>query len=280
MLKTDEMIYLDLLEASDAQTFLKHALDVRYKKRGKVNVADFSRRAGFSSRSFLSEYLAGRKGLSRESLSQIRTALKLPKPYLEIFSLLAAKSQPELLNPKLSGEEIEAKILATKNSIIRRNEALSQIKDPQRFISKPMLFRVFASLGAVDEGASLSEVAARAKLTPDVAQEMLQILIQEGAATFKDDRYYAPSHQIDFPKISSPASMVDLTRTMCSQIRTEAHEIALDPRNFVFYTAFSIPSHQLAEFKDKLREAIFGVLDQYQDDRGDCVHEVFLCAKS
>ncbi|WP_413612977.1 hypothetical protein [Bdellovibrio sp. HCB-110] len=272
--------YSDLLEMQDARAFLKRALEVRYRKKGKINLADFSRRAGFSSRSFLSEYLAGKKGLSRESVGQLKTALKLPKPYLDLFSLLVGKDQPELLARRLSVEDIEKQMGSIKVSVARQTEAMSQIKDPSRLISKPTLFRVFAALGTEEEGASLSEIATRASMSPENVIESLQFLMNEGAITTQNGRYYVRSHQIDFLKMSDSSSLADLTRTLCSQIRADANEIAADSKNYIFYTAFSLQSHQLPEFKEKLREAIFGVLDQYQDDKGDSVHEVFLCTKS
>ncbi|WP_374077255.1 hypothetical protein [Bdellovibrio bacteriovorus] len=272
--------YSDLLEMQDARAFLKRALEVRYRKKGKINLADFSRRAGFSSRSFLSEYLAGKKGLSRESVGQLKTALKLPKPYLDLFSLLVGKDQPELLARRLSVEDIERQMGSIKVSVARQTEAMSQIKDPSRLISKPTLFRVFAALGTEEEGASLSEITTRASMSPENVIESLQFLMNEGAITTQNGRYYVRSHQIDFLKMSDSSSLADLTRTLCSQIRADANEIAADSKNYIFYTAFSLQSHQLPEFKEKLREAIFGVLDQYQDDKGDSVHEVFLCTKS
>lgn len=272
--------YNELLEIHDARAFLKKALEVRYRKKGKVNLADFSRRAGFSSRSFLSEYLAGKKGLSRESVGQLKMALKLPKPYLDLFSLLVGKDQPELLTRRLSVDEIEKQVGSIKVSLARQTEALMQIKDPARLLSRLTLFRVFASLGTEEEGASLHEVSTRSNLNPESVLDTLQFLINEGAITTQNGRYYARSNQIDLLKIADAASLADLTRSICTQIRAEANDIVSDSRNNVLFTSFSMQSHQLPELKEKLREAIFGVLDQFQDDRGDCVHEVFVCGKS
>ncbi|GEM_PF-1403840 len=272
--------YNDLLEMQDARAFLKRALEVRYRKKGKINLADFSRRAGFSSRSFLSEYLAGKKGLSRESVSQLKSALKLPKPYLDLFSLLVGKDQPELLAKRLSPEDIDKQVGWIKTSVARQNEAMSQIKDPARLTSKPTLFRVYAALGTEDEGASLHEISMRTNMAPESLTDALQFLLNEGAITTQNGRYYVRANQIDFLKLSDVAGLADLTRSVCSQIRSDAMEIAVDSKNNIFYTAFSMQAHQLPELKEKLREAIFAVLDQFQDDKGDCVHEVFFCGKS
>ncbi|WII72231.1 hypothetical protein QJS83_17345 [Bdellovibrio sp. 22V] len=272
--------YNELLEIHDARAFLRRALEVRYRKKGKINLADFSRRAGFSSRSFLSEYLAGKKGLSKESVGQLKTALKLPKPYLELFSLLVGKDQPELLTKKLTHDDIHKKVHSIKVSVARQAEALTQIKDPNRLITRPTLFRVFAALGTEDEGANLNEIVARTNLSSESVVDSLHVLINEGAITSREGRFYVRSHQIDFLKLSEPMVLADLTRTLCNQIKVDASTIAADTKNSLFYTAFSIQSHQLPEFKEKLREAILSVLDQYQDDKGDTVHEVFLCGKS
>ncbi|KHD88399.1 MAG: hypothetical protein OM95_09750 [Bdellovibrio sp. ArHS] len=280
MLPNNDHTPTDLLGASEARTFLKIALEIRYRKRGRINLADFSRRAGFSSRSFISEYLSGKKGLSRESLNQLKATLKLPKHYKDLFTLLAYRDQPELINQKFTPEELEKKIAAIKSSIVRQTEILERIQNPERLISSPILFRVFAALGTEEQGATLQDIATRTKLTPGNAAEYLQVLMQEGVVVFQDDRYFSPSMQMDFLRRSTPTSLADLLKALCSQMLTDAEDIPQDPKNSLFYTAFSIQSHQLPEFKERLREAISGVLDQYQDGQGDCIHELFLCTKS
>lgn len=275
-----DSVYQELLDIENARQFLKRALEVRYRKKGKVNLADFSRRAGFSSRSFLSEYLAGKKGLSRDSVNQLKITLKLPKPYSDIFSLLVRKDQPELFTNKMSPEEIRQQVSYIKLALQRQMDARSQVKDPHRLLSKPTLFRVFAALGTEEEGASLAEISQRSRMSPESLSDPLNFLMEEGAVVSQNGRFYVRSSQMDFLSLSDAGKLADLTKTLCTQIRTEANEIASENKNNIFYTAFSTQSHFLPEIKEKLREAIFNVLDQYQDDRGDCVHEVFLCGKS
>ncbi len=137
-----------------------------------------------------------------------------------------------------------------KVSLERQTEALAQIKDASRIISKPLLCKVFASMGTEDEGASLHEIAMRANLSPESVLEALQLLMTECAVTSQNMAVisYAPN-QIDLMKFSDATSekkkkkkkkkkLADLTKNVCNQIRSEANELAADPKKFAFLYSF------------------------------------------
>ena len=46
--------------------------------------------------------------------------------------------------------------------------------------------------------------------------------------------------------------------------------------NLNLYSAFSIRRDQMPKLKKALQKAVFDVLDEYQDDNGDCVEQIFL----
>lgn len=277
MTSLEQSLYTDLANAEDARSFLKKALALQYHRQGKVNISDFSRRAGFTSRSYLSEYLAGKKALSRESLQKIKTALKIPKPYIKIFVLLVAQDQPGLLPERL--ENIPAKMEALKKAAYQQDAALSRVTDSDKIVCKRNLFRIYAGLGGETQGASLFEIIERTGLHLSDVSEGLQLLLQENIVVSKNQRFYAISTQVDFLKIGVSQSFSLLVKGMASEIRNEAENILAQNENFLFYSAFSLQKYELPLFKEKLRDAIYGVMDQFQKDDGNHVQQVFLCSK-
>lgn len=269
---------INLLACADPRAFLSEALKLQYQKKGRVNLADFSRKAGFSSRSFLTEYLSGKKKLSKESLRQIKTALVLPKPYMQLFALLVWQDQPELATQ--SAAEVEATLEKHKTNLKQQETTKSLVTDTRRIVRKKDLFRLYAALGTEADGASLSEIITRTGMKLSEIQEGLQTLLEENVVVYENQRFYARANQVDFLGFSDKDALSTLLKDVCEDFKSQATSITAEDRNFVFYSAFSVQSQQLPLFKKKLREALYSVLDEFQCDGGDKVHQVFLCSKN
>ncbi len=120
-----------LLELPHFRAFLAKVLNYRYAHKGKINYADFSRRAGFHSRSYLPEIISGKKGLSHDSLWKITNTLKLPQKYAKLFELLAQRDN-SLLRPWGTNEKaLNLKINALKKEIrnINSNAKIAGVKN-------------------------------------------------------------------------------------------------------------------------------------------------------
>lgn len=268
----------DLLKAEDSRVFLKLALALQYQKKGKANLSDFSRRAGFSSRSYLSEYLSGKKGLSRDGIQRIVSSLKLPRNYLRIFELLVMREQPELRSRGATTESLEQKLLETKELIQSLSAGASRVRNPRRFYAKTSLLEVFASLGTSKNGAAFAEILHRCKLKPEVVQEALVTLLQEGAAIKKEGRYFAAAAQLDFLGLSANEGLAEVIQEVCERTRNDAARIIDESSNLVLYTTLSVNRSRRAEFKRRLREAVVEILDQFQADDGDAVEKLFIAS--
>lgn len=269
---------INLLSCADSRAFLSEALKLQYQKKGRVNLADFSRKAGFSSRSFLTEYLSGKKKLSKESLRQVKSALTLTKPYMQFFTLLVFKDQPELSTQ--TPAEIEASLETLKKNLQQQESTKGLISDARKIVRKKDLFRIYAALGTEAEGANISEILTRTGMKLNDVQGGLQTLLEENVVVYQNQRFYARANQVDFLGFSDKEALSTLVKDVCEDFKSQASAITAEDRNFVFYSAFSVQSQQLPLFKKKLREALYSVLDEFQCDGGDQVHQVFLCSKN
>lgn len=267
----------EFLACNDFNSSLKAALSLHYLKRGKINLADFSRRAGFSSRSYMSEVLAGKKGLSRDALTRIRGALKLPKPFLDMLEIRAYEDYRELA-PAGSPS-------SSKSSASKRDHAATLLRALPTHIAAPhmdskyvrssLLYRVYAGLGSLALGASLSEIAERTRLSELSVQSCLQKMQDAQIVEERSGRFFVQSSQLDLFGLNSRDGLSELVSDVCRDLRNDRDRIIDDPANTVFYTAYSTDAVRLPELKKRLKAAIFEVLDEFQVDDGDCVRQLF-----
>jgi hypothetical protein len=264
-----------LLDAKDSREFLKAALELIYAPK-RPNLADFSRRAGFASRSYLQEFLTGRKGLSRDGLLRFQQALRLPKPYLQYLELLAGEDFPELKSTRPGAESLtsrKAKIRA------RAKDHVTMAGAPRaRVFSRSGVLRAYAALGSEEGGASLSEVVRRSKLGPAQAAAALAELERENALRKDGDRFYANANALDFLGLKDRQTVASLSADVMRELQRNSAALTESEQNLFFYSALSMRQSKLVTFKAKVREALLEALDQHQDDEGEAVVQVFLGA--
>lgn len=266
------------LEVDDFLTCLNAAISSLYAKKGRVNIADFSRRAGFSSRSYVSELLRGQKGLSRDALRRIQAALKLPKYYTEILEYLAFVENPEVNIERIPESELKARIKRVRRKIQLKCAADSV--EPKPIVS-PMLigqinfYKVYASLGSVEEGALFSEIQQRCGLSESTLVEILNLMRSSGVARLTGLRYVAILDSLDKFGLSLESGLSSLLLEVSSSLRARRAKIINSPRDRVVFTSFSMQSNQVAAFRARLNKAIFEVIDEFQDDAGDSIRQVF-----
>jgi hypothetical protein len=260
-----------LLDQKSARAFLKKALDL-LRRRSKVTQSAFAKKAGFSSRSFLSEYLSGKKKLSKDSFLKIRSTLLLPKEHKQYFSLLVQLDQPEIFSNKVISP---AALEEFRNQCKLRAACLDKVKNPGAIVATPELFRVFASLGSERFGASYMQVISRSKLHESHVKTCLDFFLNEGLVEVRDGRFYVITSKVDFLNFKGQ-ELVKLSRQVCERISKCAKGIVEERGGLLFYGCISVQTARSRELKERLREAVYQVLDEYQDDEGDEVRQVFM----
>lgn len=265
-----------LLNENNPRAFLKKSLAFQFAGKRPLTTADISRRAGFSSRSFISEYLSGKKKLSKESVRALSGAFKLPKEYKQFFQYLIALDQPDL---KLFFKPITLKEL---ESCKRKIQQLATLDESavgiNAVIAKKNCFLVFAALGTEDEGASLDEILLKLKLSEAEVRSAIKFLEDAGLTHFANNRFFPKSTAFDLLNFTSPELSL-LVKDLASEIKSEAETIVNNKQNLLVYSAFTISRSNLTKFRERLREAAYEIMDEFQDDSGDSVHQVFICAK-
>ncbi|MCB0408401.1 MAG: hypothetical protein KDD34_09370 [Bdellovibrionales bacterium] len=266
---------MDILSCHDARAFLQEALALHYKNKGRVNISDFSRRAGFLSRSFVGEYLSGKKGLSVDALKRIKAALKLPRDYIRFFELLVYLEQPELRPRYLTTEKVLESIEQIKLQLLKKVSQPSEIK---KLIQRPIALQIYAAMGSVTDGATLEEICFRSRVKKSITEEVLSLFIQHNLVEIKNEKYFPIASRLDYFNVTEPEGLAKMIEQVCLDIKWNAADIISDPGGNLFYTAFSMSRSRRMEFRRELRELIFDLIDRYQEEPGDYVQKVFFCS--
>ncbi len=272
MQKLDRAQFIPLMKAQNYREFLSACL-AKTAKGNYGTQAHISRKAGFASRSYLSEVITGRKGLSRDAMLRLKLALDLPSPLAQMFETLVFLSHPQLQMEPLKASELEKQLNLIRRQI-RTEGFRGAIAKP--FLKQPEVFQVYAALGTETRGASLAEIKFRTRLPESFIQTALKLLIDGGAVRSKLTRYFAITDKADLFASENAEEVAAMVRQVCGNIQKNSQQIVSEPGNLNVYSAFSIRRSQIPKFKKRLREALEKVMDEFQDDSGESIQQVFI----
>jgi hypothetical protein len=206
-------------------------------------------------------------------------ALKLPKEYSDILECLAVIENPHLEYGRRVKQNNLAHIEALKYKL-KTNESSksfgeSKVVSPN-LIQKIDYYKIFACLGSIEQGASIPEIKARSSLSDRVILELLNLMIQSELVYKNGERYFVIASNIDKFGLGLQQGLGGLVAEVCSNLRHNRRNIIESPVDNVIFTTFSLRSDKLSEFRSKLKTAMFNVMDEFQDDTGERIRQVFL----
>ncbi len=257
----------ELYKIKEFRAFLKKALLLQYQN--KINYSDFTRKCGFKSRSTIREIVEGKKGLSTESLHKILTHLNIDRNLKNYFKNLVYLEFPNLSNDKCSIEERKLKIDQIKNFFNNSNEKIDDL-----YSTKTLVYRIFAILGSNPK--SLEEISLLLNTNEKIITKHLKDLMKTKLISYKDNLFQANLDKIDNENFSNEQTINLLVRNLCKEIPIIKENSNKNNNDFYYYAALSIDRCKQREMRNKIREAIFQILDEYQDDSQDHVQEIFI----
>lgn len=254
-------------------------LDLHYQGKERLNLADFSRKAGFKSRSYLSEILSGKKGFSADSLRKFKRTLKVNNALADVFELLVQQEYPELRNKKQKDSDIQESLnrlrskikLLTKSPSLLNDRTKEQVAKNVKSID---LIKTYAALGSLEKGSSLEEISKRLKLTPAYRIKLsLEKLCEFELCEFKDNRYWPKESSIDVLGVQSPNDglnkIIDENLILLKRINKS---MLSHPLVIAQISSFSIHTHRIEEFKKECMQSLLHLMDKYQSDNGDLIY--------
>lgn len=257
-----------LLEAKTSSEFIASALFYLKEQKG-VSLMKLSQRAGFAAKSFLRDVSLGKKRLSAQSAPMVANAFRLETDETRYFCTIV---EMENATPK------NGKAVFKRSFKLLRERLESKINEPTidlKSIEGQQWFRIYASLGDKDDGATLAQISKRAGL-PELTCETVLESLCKAKAVLKTNFTYRPSHNHLVFKDK------EMFRSQYLMLLNELYQRAStkfdDPHGLFFQGWFSVSEANLPEFKKKLREVLSHFVDENEEPNGNVVVAIGLGA--
>jgi uncharacterized protein (TIGR02147 family) len=270
----------ELLKTNDYREFLHQWIYCQDAKGKKINFSALSRKAGLSSRSFIKEVLEGKKSLTNVSLPKFIRAFDLKGDEAKYFQYLVASQEPTIDLGFKSPAEVTVKLQKIREKWLRKSNPLLEQENKNALARWAFKIHhvgeVYAALGNSKSGASLADVKLRTELSEQICQEVLNFLLDNGAAALQKNRYFARRMSFDIFNLGSDESFKSQYQGALLQLQRKSRASFKSAEEFYFHSAFSVKKAKLPEFKERLKELVTEFLDEAQDDNGDKIGKLTL----
>ena len=234
---------------------------------GKPNISALSRKAGFSSRSFIGDVVDGRRRLSPSSYPMLARALSLPARLRAYFHLLVIRDEPDLNFEQVDSLCLEIRLkelrlrlqsdLETVRNKDKKAEALLKARD---------MMDCYAALGS---GATLPEVAKRTGLSETYVAYVLEHFVGNSTAKKDGDRYVVDNPVVFFDDLGKNQNAKICYLQTLNELKRKAdagfHAADCAFSQFVF----SVAPTQMPEFKRKLWDLMREFVESAESPDGD-----------
>lgn len=260
---------LSLLEATNEREFLNIWYQWSKQNNAKLSYASITRKAGFSSRSYVRDVMTGERRLTLEALPRFIKALGLKGDLKLYFShLVNFACDPDAANEAKKKD----RILRLKNRIRVQFESKSAPRTHQMktLYEGSFFLEVYAALGSLAQGANLDEISERTGKSKLFCQNALLKMIETDLVfqSKTSDRYFArESHNI-FSKLGTEDSF---KKNYLTQLELVAHSAKIkfdSEENLFFCSVFSIDPTKMPEFKNELRQLLLRFVDSSENPNG------------
>ncbi|MES2857261.1 MAG: hypothetical protein V4692_15435 [Bdellovibrionota bacterium] len=273
-MNTDAKVIRAALESDCYRSFITNVIAASSKEGKRPNIAAVSRKAGFSSRSFIGDVIDGRRRLSASSYPKLARALPLAASLKTYFHLLVIKEEDELNLEKLKSSEIDRKIEELKSKLRSRIEQDTN-ENSNILLKGRDLMECHAALGNSKTGASLEDVCRKTELPNEVCFEVLKCLVDQKIAEKRSvdgiDRYFV-INQLVFHKGLGGDSEVkrSYAHSVDELKRKSAAQFKSDERAF-FHFVMSVDRKKMPELKLRLWDVMQEFMESSENTDGDAI---------
>jgi uncharacterized protein (TIGR02147 family) len=268
-------------EFKDYRQFLSSRVQKQESDRGKkANFSLLTRKAGFTSRSYIKEVLEGKKNITQASLPKFIRAFDLKGSEARFFECLVALDNPEIDIGLKNPQDVHREFERVNEKLKRRS--LQPSESVQKNLSSPWAFKirhvgeVYAALGTLEDGASLDEIQRRTELSPGKCQHVLNFLIENKAIVSKGNRFFVNNLALDIFGLGKDSHFRAQYLEAVSHLHKKGFENFDSREQFFFHSNFSVSRSQMPKLKEKLKELILEFIDESQADSGDKIAKLTL----
>ena len=262
-----------IVEVDSYREFLRHAIHARARDGlQRPNMAALSRKAGFSSRSFIGEVIDGRRRLSARSYAKLVGALGLTAKLKVFFNLLVIREEPELNFDGLDATEVARRLSDVRAKILSEaGGKRSEKKAIEAVLNGRHLMACYAALGDPSKGSTIAEIAARTELPEASLRDLLSSLVKSEAVVEKAGRYFAASPLIFHKDLGSEAAARECYLDALGELKRKSQARFSGQDRAFFQFLFSVDRNRLPELKQKLWETAREFVENHDSSEGDSI---------
>jgi hypothetical protein len=267
-----------LLKANNYRDFLECLIAERSGNK-KPNFSEMSRRAGFSSRSFIREVLDGKKSLTLSSVAKLKKALGLTGFLAQYFELLVAFEEPAV-NVSLWSDEVILEKLSTLKERLHKQSRSAAVKVSSATADSLFMNRVapevYASLGTLENGASLAEIQSRSGLPTPTIESVLHSFLKWDVIETRGGRFYLKDPDLDIFNLGNGLNFQSTYLESITKLQRKARAGLNSQSDLFLHTAFSVSQNRAQVLKQRLRDTVIQFLNEEQCDDGEKIAKLTL----
>lgn len=273
-----EPIVPQLLKVKDYRSFLRLVYSHLKETQPHFSYGTFALKAGFSSRNYLRDIIAGQKRVTVAAFPKICRGLKIKGELKTYLSLMAALEERPLNFDSLSEIELRKKLAQSK---VRLNKTVIEKPSPVTvdFYQMENWLPIYAALGSEESGATIDAIQSRTKLTRSKCLADLNLMVQKGVVKFKSEEqtyHPGPLHYV-FNTLGEDEFFKAAFIKSAQRALKSANSNFTKADRLFFSSTFSIDSKKLTDFRLQLRELLLDFVASAESSEGDAIAEVSLC---
>lgn len=255
-----------LYNSKDWREFVESYWPILKKKPCRINHAELSRKAKYSSRGYLHEILNRKKTTSKVVAQRLAEALKLTGSDRQLFILLSKK---EYDTAKADVSDIERNISELKEKLNKQTQITISKNSISQIFSGYHVFTLYAALGSNQSGLSLKDLIEKTNLSSEIVLEIINKLISVECVKKENEMYCLTNSTLDFSDLGSHVGFRESFLWALEEIKQRASKMDKLPQDLYFHTAIPIPRGSQALLRTKLRELIMEFADTSDQGVGD-----------
>lgn len=267
---------LQLVDQEDYRVFLKQALGFLGFGGQRINYAAFSRKAGFSSRSYPRDVVVGKRRITAQSLPKFIRGMGLRGDLKTYFVFLVSLHQDDLNTTHLSKADIQQQLKKIRQRL--QAKAVPSTAPLLSLAKFKYWQEVFASLGDPEKGATLADIAARAQLATAQCQTILAEMCASGCVEYlsETDRYRGIALNLNLEGLGKELFFKNHLQSRLQKINRNIGVDLNSPDWLVFDSVWSVQKQRLPEFKQEFRKLILQFIETTEEAEGDSLAHVFV----
>lgn len=289
MEKWNLKIKSDLLQTTNYVDFLACYLGHHdfNENRRKISYSTFSKRAGYHSKSFLSEILSGKKLLTLQSAEKFSKGMSLNHSLAQYFKNLVIiglilnnkLKDYDLEKIKLENEKIKQKCLSRLKIVVEKNDDNISLK---KIMLQENFPTVYAALGSPQLGSSFDEIRDRTRMPEIALKNILYQMSMAGLVYLSNERYFAEANIVDFDFMNTDEFFKSNYKRSSAQSIKRLDFGFANTRSLFMTQTFSVNTEDLPGLKERLKKIVLEFSDDAEDVEGDNIAEIcisFTCVK-